>query len=87
MKLSMPEPLPRSRRVSPSISSSEVEVVADAGEGVDGFGRDAVEVGGAVAEPLGQRPAHLEVELAVRVLGDVAVHRLDLGSSSLRLTS
>jgi hypothetical protein len=27
----------------------------------------------------GHRPAHLEMELAVRVFGDVAVHRLDLG--------
>jgi hypothetical protein len=55
-----------------------VEVVADAGERVDGFGRDAVEVRVPVAEPLRQRAAHLEMEVAVRVLGDVAVHRLYL---------
>jgi hypothetical protein len=43
---------------------------------VDGFARDRVEVGGCIAEPLGERAPHLEVELAVRIEGHVAIHRL-----------
>ena len=55
----------------------EVEEVADAGEGVDRGRRDAVELVGWVAEPLGQRAAGLEVELALGLECDLLVHRLD----------
>jgi hypothetical protein len=55
----------------------EVEVVADAGEGVDRGRRDRVELAAGVPEALGELAARLEVELVERLLGDLAVHVLD----------
>ena len=55
----------------------EIEEVADAGERVDRRSGDPVEVGGRVAEPLRERPAGLEVELAVGLECDLFVHALD----------
>ena len=61
----------------------EGEVVADAGEGLDGFGWDLVELGGGVAEAGGEAVAHLEVERALRLVGHGLVHRLDLVAQAL----
>ena len=72
----MPEPLPRSTIVSPGLTR-EVEVVAHAGEGVDRGSRDGVELGDGVAESDREWTAGLEVELLVRLLGDLAVHLFD----------
>ena len=58
--------------------SRQVEEVADAGKRVDGLRRHAIEIGRRVSEPLRHRASHLEMELAVGVLGDVRVHALDL---------
>jgi hypothetical protein len=55
----------------------QVEVEAHPGKGVDGGGGDAVELRGRVAEPLGEEPPGLEVEVLVRLLGDLAVHVFD----------
>ena len=57
----------------------QVKIVANAGERFDCFRRDAIEISRRVAETLGHRAAHLEVEFSVRILGDAAVHRLHLG--------
>ena len=54
----------------------EVEEVADAGERVDRRSRDPVQVGGLVAQALGQRPPGLEVDLAVGLERDLLVHAL-----------
>src|SRR6266545_1130474 len=59
------------------LDCGEVEVVADAGEGVDRGRRDCVELVAGVAESLGELPAGLEVKLVERLLGDLAVHVLD----------
>jgi hypothetical protein len=72
-KLSVPEPLPGSRIV-PRLDRGQVEEVADPGERIDRGAGDRVEVGRPVAEPLGQRAAGLEVELAVRFERDLLVH-------------
>ena len=80
MKASVPEPEPRSRTRSPGDELGEVEHVADAGVGVQRLRRDRVEPLDRVAEPLGQRAAQLEVELAVRVAGDGAVHLADVAA-------
>src|SRR5215208_4601510 len=55
----------------------KVEVVADASEGVDRFGRDRVELVGGIAETFGERAPRLEVELLERLLGHLPVHLLD----------
>jgi hypothetical protein len=52
--------------------------VADPGERLDRPVRDAVEHVRRISEPLRERPAHLEVVLALGLLGDVLVHVLDL---------
>src|SRR3990172_9246425 len=57
---------------------SEVKVVAHARKRVDGFARDGIEISGRIAEPLRERTSHLEVELALRIEGYIAIHRLDL---------
>ena len=57
----------------------ELEVVTDAGERIDRRGGDPIEIGRRVAEALGERAPHLEMELSVRVLSDALVHVLDLG--------
>src|SRR5712664_2506218 len=57
---------------------SEIKVVAHARKRVDGLARDGIEVGGRIAEPLRERTSHLEVELALRSEGHIAIHRLDL---------
>jgi hypothetical protein len=49
----------------------EVEKVADAGERVDRRCRDPVKIGGRVAEPFGERPAGLEVELVLGLERDL----------------
>ena len=59
------------------LDGGEVEEVADAGERVDGWGGDAVEVGGRVAQALGERAAGLEVEPALGLECDLLVHALD----------
>src|ERR671922_1884523 len=58
------------------LDPGEVEVVANAGKGVDRLGRDRVELDSRVAEPLGERAARLEVKLPERLLGDLAIHLL-----------
>src|SRR5262245_34230732 len=63
----------------------QMKVVADTRERLDRFRRYAVEVRRRVAETFGHRTAHLEVELAARILGDAAVHRLHLGLQLLRI--
>jgi hypothetical protein len=55
----------------------QVEEVPDAGEGIEGLGRDQVQQLGGVAQACGQRPAHLEVVAAVWFLRHLAVHVLD----------
>jgi hypothetical protein len=54
--------------------------VTDAGERLERFGRDRVEPLRGIAEPLGQWPAQLEVELAVRIAGDGPVHVADVAA-------
>jgi len=63
--------------------AGEVEHVPDAGVRAQRLGRDGVQPLRRVAEALGQRAAHLEVEVAARVAGDVAVHRADLHAPRL----
>jgi hypothetical protein len=53
-------------------------VVADARERLDRLGRDAIEDGGGVAQPLGEPAARLEVKVRVLRVGDLPVHLLDL---------
>ena len=53
-------------------------MVPDTGERLDRFCGYGVEFAGRVAESLRQDPTHLEVELALRRLGDRPVHDLDL---------
>jgi hypothetical protein len=62
-----------------------MKVVADANEGLDCVSRDAVEIGWCIAEALGQRASHLEMELDVRVLGDPAIHRFHFGFEVLQV--
>jgi len=54
-------------------------VVADAREGVDRLRRDPVQDVTRVAEPLGENATGLEMKLGVLLVGDLAVHLLDLG--------
>jgi len=76
----MPDPLPRSRTVSLArFQIGKIKIIADAGERLDRLSGDAVEIGRCITEALGHGAAHLEVELAVRLFGDAAIHRLDLG--------
>ena len=63
----------------------EVEVVTDPGERVDRLGRDVVELRRLVAEPLRELATRLEVELPLRVLGDLAVHLLHPALQLLRV--
>jgi hypothetical protein len=51
--------------------------VTHACKGIDRLGRDTIEIGGRVAEPLRHRAAHFEVELAVRVRGHIRIHAFD----------
>src|SRR5689334_24612765 len=62
-----------------------MEVVANTGKRVDCLFRDAIQVGRRIAEALGHGSTHLEVELAMRILGDAAVHCLYLGLEFLRV--
>ena len=55
-----------------------MKVIADAGERLDSLGGDAVQVVGRIAEPFGQAVAKLKMKFPVRVVGDPAVHFLDL---------
>jgi hypothetical protein len=55
----------------------QVEEMADARERVDRGRGDPVEVLGRIAEPLCERAAGLEVELALRLERDLLVHLLD----------
>ena len=57
-----------------------VEHVPDAGEGGQRVGRHRVEPVGRVAEPLGHGPPELEVEVAIGIAGDVAVHGADVAA-------
>jgi hypothetical protein len=53
-----------------------VEEIAHAGERVNRRGRDAVELVGGIAKPLGQGPARLEVEVALGLERHLLVHAL-----------
>src|SRR5262249_39070048 len=59
--------------------SGEAEEVPAPGERLDRAVGDPVEDFAGISEPLRQRAAHLEVVLALGLLGDMAVHVLDLG--------
>ena len=74
MNESVPEPEPRSTTESPGAICGQVEQVADAGERRERVGRDGVEPVGGIAEPLGERAAGLEVEVAAGFAGDRAIH-------------
>src|SRR5207245_8301916 len=65
----------------------ESKVVADAGERLDRLRGYGVQFAGRVAEPLGEDTSHLEVELALRRLGDRPVHDLDLVSELVDVDS
>src|SRR5438874_8823797 len=52
--------------------------VADAGERIDGLGRNAIEVRGGIAEAFRHGASHLEMKFAMRGFGDLRVHILDL---------
>jgi hypothetical protein len=58
------------------LDRSEVEVVADAGEGIDRRSWYRVELGDGVAESDRELTAGLEMELLVRLFGDLAIHLL-----------
>ena len=60
------------------LDGGQVEHVADAREGRQRVGRHGVEPVARIAEALGDGPAELEVEVAVGLLGDFAVHRADV---------
>ena len=77
MKESVPEPEPRSSTVSPGLMAARSSMwPTPANEASASAGTASQPVGG-IAEPLGERPARLEVEVAAGVLGDVAVHLAD----------
>ena len=57
----------------------KMEVITDAGKGLDRRCGNTVKVYPRIAETLGHRAPHLEVEIAVRILGDAPLHRLYLG--------
>ena len=59
------------------LDRGEIEEIPDAGERVDRRGRDPVKLGGRVAEPFGERPARLEVEVVLGLQRDFLVHALD----------
>src|SRR6266851_9446369 len=63
----------------------QVKIVADAGKRFDCIRRYAVEISWRVAEALGHRAAHLEVEFSIRIFGDAPIHRLHLGFEFLRV--
>ena len=58
--------------------AGEAEVVAHACEVVHGLGRQPVKQIGGVAERLGERPTGREVQVAARLVRDVAVHLRDV---------
>ena len=74
MNESVPEPEPRSSDRVAGRDLRQVEHVADAGERRERVGRHGVEPLGRIAEPLGERAAGLEVEVAAGFAGDRAIH-------------
>jgi hypothetical protein len=58
-------------------------VVTHARERIKGLRRDRIKVIGGIAKPLGQLPAHLDVELRRLLARHVAVPALDLGLEPL----
>ena len=55
-----------------------MKVIADAGERFDGLGGNTVQVVGRIAEPFGQAATLFEMKFPVQIVGDPAVHFLDL---------
>ena len=77
MNESVPEPEPRSSTVSPGSIAARSSMWPTPANEASAAGGDASSQLGRVAEPLGERPAGLEVQVAAGIAGDDAVHGAD----------